>query len=105
MNTEENYLHKTWSDSIESISIDDVREAISEVQEIEGEHVAFWVGIFDEDEFILEADKDLNLTGVFGTELDEQIKFKAKSWEEVEELFTLFLDGEIEDVRTRLKTY
>ena len=103
MNTAENYLQRAWSDSIESISIDEVKKAISEVQEIDDEHGAFWVGIWDEEEYILEADKNLNLIGVFGTESGEQVKFKAKNWKEVEELFELFLDGQLETVKSRMQ--
>ena len=102
MKTAENYLQRAWSDSIDSISITDVQKAISEIREMDEEHGAFWVGICDEEEYILEADKNLNLIGVFGTESDEQFKFKAKSWEEVEELFNLFLDGRLEAVKSRM---
>ncbi|GAB3173535.1 hypothetical protein [Telluribacter humicola] len=92
-------LQRAWSDSIESISIEDVMEAISEIQEVDDEHGAFWVGIFEEDEYVLEVDKNLNLVGEFGSESDEQIEFKAESWEEVEKLYRLFLDGHIEAVK------
>lgn len=103
MNTEENYLQRAWSDIIESISIDDVKEAISEVQEVDDEQGAFWVGIFDEDEYVLEVDKNLNLIGEFGSDSDEQIEYTARSWEEVEELYTLFLAGQIEAVKKRME--
>lgn len=99
MNTEENYIQKAWGDSEDYITIDDVKVAIAEIQEMDDEHGAFWVGIFDEDEFVLEVDKGLNLIGAFDSDSEEQLNYKAKNWEEVESLYSLFLDGNLEAVK------
>ncbi len=104
MEFKETYLQRAWSDAVEGVSIDDVRDAIKEVQEIDGEHGFFWIGIVDEDEFILEVNKDLSLMAILDRESEEEIHAKAKDWVEVESLFTLFLDEHFDELKKKLNT-
>jgi uncharacterized radical SAM superfamily protein len=103
MDFKETYLQKAWSDSLEDVSLEDVRDAIKEVQEIDGEHAAFWVGIVDEDEFILEVNKDLSLMAILDRESEEEIHSKAKDWEDVENSFKLFLNEQFDELKKKLK--
>ena len=50
----ENYLQCAWSDATDNIGIDEVKNAITELQEIDDEHGAFWVYILQEEETLLE---------------------------------------------------
>jgi hypothetical protein len=102
MNFKETYLQKAWGDAIDEVTIEDVRDAIKEVQEIDGEQAAFWVGIVDEDEFILEVNKDLSLMAILDRESEEEIHSKAKDWAEVENLFTLFLNEQFDELKKKL---
>ncbi|GAB4020041.1 hypothetical protein [Spirosoma koreense] len=56
------YLEKAWGDSIEDATIDDVRVAIDEIQQMDEEHGAFWIGS-DDGENTLEVNKDLSFKG------------------------------------------
>ena len=82
------YLQKAWTDSIDDVSINDVRIAIAETQQMDEEHGAFWVGT-DEEEYILETDKNLDMIAVAN---GEATKYRAADWKEVEYLYQLLLN-------------
>ncbi|MES2061060.1 MAG: hypothetical protein V4456_04015 [Bacteroidota bacterium] len=82
------YLQKAWTDSIDDVSINDVRIAIAETQQMDEEHAAFWVGT-EEEEYILETDKNLDMIVVAN---GEATKYRAADWKEVEYLYQLLLD-------------
>lgn len=103
MEFKETYLQRAWSDSIESVTMDDVKLAIVEIQKQDAEHGTFWVGIVDDDEFILEVQKDLSLMGILDRESQEEFHSKAKDWKEVEGLFELFLGEKFEEVKKRMR--
>ncbi len=103
MDFKETYLQRAWSDSIDGVTIEDVRIAINEVQKMDDEHGAFWVGIVDEDEFILEVSKDLRLIAILDRESEEEIHFKAKDWAEVEGLYNLFLNEKFDELKAKMK--
>ena len=73
----ENYLQRAWSDVQENVAIDDIKDAIVEIQEMDDEHGVFWVSIGDEEEAILEVDKDINMIATIndGTENPISKKF------------------------------
>ena len=101
-NKYETYLQKAWGDSLENVSINDVRNAIYETQHMDDEHGAFWVGLFNSNENVLEVHKDLTIIGVFEDSPDEQIKRKGKSWEEIESLYCLLLEGHLNKLKQTL---
>jgi len=89
------FLEKAWGESLEEIYIADVRKAIMEVQYMDDEHGAFWVGW---DEYILESHKDLSAIAVF-EDTGTQIKVKAQDWIEIESLYQLLLNGKINELK------
>lgn len=82
------YLQKAWTDSIDDVNISHVRTAIAETQQMNEEHAAFWVGT-QEEEYILETDKSLDMMAVIN---GEPTKYRAADWNEVEFLYGLMLN-------------
>lgn len=101
-NSYETYLQTAWGDSLDNISINDVRDAISEVQNMDDEHGVFWVGLFNNDENVLEVHKDLTIIGVFEDAPDFEIISKGKNWAEIENLYLLLLNGRIDELKKYL---
>ena len=94
----ETYLQKAWGDTIDNVTIDDIKVAISETIEMDDEHSAFWVAIIEDEESILETHKDLIVIGSFPTKQEEEIKAKFNSWNEIEVLYHQFLATEYDSV-------
>ena len=95
------YLQRAWGDYIDNISIGDVKGVIQEIIHVDDEHGAFWVGIGDNEEYVLATHKDLVVIGVFEDSL--QIKKQFNNWSEIESLYKIFLDGDIDDVKAILQ--
>jgi len=96
------YLQKAWGDAIDNISLNDVKIAIQETIKMDDEHGAFWVGIGDDEAYILETHKDLLVIGIFND--GKKIKRQFRDWTEIESLYTLLLDGAFNEVELVLNT-
>ncbi|QNK78341.1 hypothetical protein H7F37_04440 [Winogradskyella sp. PAMC22761] len=105
MIVEENYIQKAGGDSADNVNLSDIRKAILELSKMDDEHGAFWVGIFgpEIDEVVLEVHKDLTLIGNFDGTAENEIKKVAKNWNEVESNFELLLNGNLTELKKRLK--
>jgi hypothetical protein len=96
------YLQKGWGDTLEDITMEDVRLAIAETMAMNEEHAAFWVGIIDGDEMVLETSKDLTVVGVFPSETEPEIEATFKSWTAIEKLYAIFLAQDFDKVKAML---
>jgi hypothetical protein len=99
----ENYLQRTWSDAIDNIGIDEVKNAITELQEMDDEHGSFWVSVFGENETVLEIDKNMRVVAIFNGDVENSVEKKLKTWEEVLSLYELLLKEDFESLITRMK--
>jgi hypothetical protein len=98
----EAYLGTAWGDSVDNPTIQDVRNAILETIKMDDEHGAFWVSNGDEEETVLETHKDLSVIGIFPGPSEQQIKSKVNNWNEVEELYEVFLSEDFDQVKASL---
>ena len=98
-----NYLQRAWSDAVDNIKIDEVKEAILETQTMDDEHGAFWVGVFDEEETVLETHKDMKLIAVFNGNDEGAITRQANNWNEVLFFYELLLRGDFDQLSTKMK--
>ena len=96
----ENYIQYAEGYNKDNIDFTDIEKAINEIQKTDDEHGTFWVTVIKEDENVIETDKNLNLALVFD---GNQIKYKAKDWSEVKELYKLLLDGNFNTIKQRIK--
>lgn len=87
----------------DDITISDINKALIDLTNMDDEHGGFWIGVYgaDTDEFVLELHKSLTLFGNFGEE--ENYKITLDKIEEAKEYFNLLLNGEIGELREKLK--
>lgn len=99
MNTDFSYLQTLSGYSVdENVSIADVIHAI-DIIAMDDEHGAFWVGMGGEEEYVLEAQKNLNVIAIFeGSECRKQFD----NWDEIKILYQHFLHRDIAKVKSLL---
>lgn len=90
------YLQKAWTDPIDNPSLSDVQMALTEVQKMDGEHGAFWMGT-DEEDIVLEVQRDMKMTLILSGEICRESK--CASWKQAEELYRRFVNGEYDKVK------
>lgn len=103
MENKETYLQKAWGDNLENVTIEDVQKAIAETKKMDDAHGAFWVGIVEETEVVLETHKDLTVIGSFVDDPDMGIRARFETWKEIEELYKIFLAEDFDGVKTILE--
>ncbi|WP_106794490.1 hypothetical protein [Aquimarina sp. Aq78] len=96
----ENYIQYAGGYQKDNIDLSDIKKAIKDVQQADDEHGAFWVSVIIENENVIETNKDLSLSIILD---EEQMKFQAANWTEVEELFILLLDEKFIDIKNKIK--
>ena len=99
----ETYLQTLCGDSTDNATLEDVRIAISKLKKMDDEHAAFWVGIENSGESILEIHKDLTIIALFEDDPKNEITKQGVDWKEVENLYRLFLNGDLSEVKALLK--
>ncbi len=97
----ENYIQYARGYQKDNIDLSDIKKAIKDVQQADDEHGAFWVSVIIENENVIETNKDLSLSIILD---EEQMKFQATNWTEIEELFILLLDEKFIDIKNKIKT-
>jgi hypothetical protein len=97
------YLQTLWGDSTDNATLEDVQIAISKLKKMDDEHAAFWVGIENGGESILEIHKDLTIIAMFEDDPKKEITKQGIDWKEIENLYRLFLNGELSEVKALLK--
>ena len=90
------YLQKAWTDPIANPTINDVQTAVAEIQQMDEEHGAFWVAT-DEEDIVLEIQKDLSITMVLCGEICRQSK--CANWKQAEELYQFLINGEYDKLK------
>ncbi|CAG5080942.1 hypothetical protein [Parvicella tangerina] len=103
MELEGSYIQYAAGYDKDNISKSDIEKALNDLTEMDDEHGAFWIGIYgaDTEEFVIEFHKSLTLFGNFGEE--ENYKIKLDEIESAKEFFFLLLNGEIDELREKLK--
>ena len=99
----ETYLQTLWGDSTDNATLEDVQIAMNKLKKMDDEHAAFWVGIENVGESILEIHKDLTIIAVFEDDPKNEITKQGIDWKEIENLYRLFLNGELSEVKALLK--
>lgn len=94
------YLQKAWTDSISNPTFSDIQTALSEVQHMDEEHGAFWVGT-DEEDIVLEIQKDMRLTLVLCGEICRETK--CANWNQAAELYQFLINGEYDKLKDRFE--
>jgi len=101
--TTESYIQYASGYSKENVTLQDIITALSDLERMDDEHDAFWVGVINNDENVLETHKDLIVIGIFEDEPATEIRGQVSSLSEAKELYELFLKGDFDTVRTRIR--
>ncbi|AZA89484.1 Uncharacterised protein [Chryseobacterium nakagawai] len=96
----ENYIQYAEGYQKDNIDEKDIVKAIKDIQLMDDEHGAFWVSVITNDENVIEVHKDLSLSVIFE---EKEIKYKAKDWKEVAELYKLLLLEKFDEIISRIK--
>lgn len=99
----ENYLQRAWSDVQENVAIEDIKDAIAEIQEMDDEHGVFWLSIGDDEENILEIDKEMKMIAIFSDDPEHPISKKFNTWEHALCAFEILLKGDLESLRIEME--
>ncbi|OUS19025.1 hypothetical protein A9Q93_02925 [Nonlabens dokdonensis] len=101
---EGSYIQYAGGYDKENIVESDFLKALKDLEQMDDEHGAFWIGVYgaETDEFVLELHKSLTLFGNFSE--NENYKIQLKSLEASKEYFNLLLSGMIEKLKEKLKT-
>ncbi|MGV0978444.1 hypothetical protein [Empedobacter falsenii] len=98
----ENYIQYLGGYNKDNITFSDIEKAIIAINETDDEHGIFWVSVISDDDFenVIETSKSLDLIITF----DEiGIKYKAKDWNEVKELYKLLLEEKFDLIKAQIK--
>ncbi len=82
------------------ITLDDIKKAILDVQNMDDEHGAFWVSVITDDENVIETNKDLQLSIIFD---GEEFKYKATDWNEVASFYNLLIGKRFDEIKEKIK--
>lgn len=96
------YLEMATGHTIEDATEQDVMNAIAALPQAEDEQEAVWVSVAEEEDTVLEVQKDLSVRGIFSDE-GEEIRARFSTLQEVEILYRLFLSREYERVQKILE--
>ncbi|WP_160139926.1 hypothetical protein [Chryseobacterium sp. c4a] len=96
----ENYIQYVSGYQKDNIDERDILKAISDIQLMDDEHGAFWISVITNDENVIEVNKDLSLSFIFE---EQETKYQAIDWKEVEELYKLLLLERFDEITSRLK--
>lgn len=95
-------IEKAWGDSVENVTMDDIKTAIKETIDMDDEHGAFWIK-HDDFENVLEVHKDLKLFYIYGDNPSDQLYVKLSSWDEIKKLYKYFLENNFEKIEREIK--
>lgn len=96
----ENYIQYANGYQKDNIDESDIIKAISDIQLVDEEHGAFWVSVINDDENVIEVNKDLSLFVIFE---EQEMKYQAKDWNEITELLKLLLVKKFDIISERVK--
>ncbi|PQA59709.1 hypothetical protein [Siphonobacter curvatus] len=84
------FLQTAWGDQADIISMDEINQAIAQLQDMDEEHGAFWVGD-DEEDYVLEIHRDLKVMVKFPEDPDEENWGQLSRWEDIRTLYAHLL--------------
>ncbi len=100
---QESYIQYLAGYSKDSVNMQDVKTALADLQDMDEEHGAFWVSVIKDDENVLEVNKNLSVVGVFEDDTNKQYIKQCIDFQEIEQLYSMLLNEEFDDLKRRLK--
>lgn len=95
-----NYIQYASGYQKDNIEESDIAKAIDDIKLTDDEHGAFWVSVINDDENVIEVNKDLSLSVIFE---GEETQYQAKDWNEVAKLYQLLLHEKFDEIASIVK--
>ena len=100
---QESYIQYLAGYSNDSVNMQDVKIAPADLQDMDDEHVAFRDPVLKDDENVLEVNNNLRAVGVFEDDTNKQYIKQCIDFQEIEQLYSMLLNEEFDDLKRRLK--
>lgn len=98
----DSYIQYAGGYNKEDVNSNDIAKALEDITKMDEEHGAFWISMLneEEEEMIIEINKDLNLSLIFG---EEEFQYQSQNFEETESILKLHIDKEFEKIKSITK--
>ncbi|WP_040280899.1 hypothetical protein [Psychroserpens damuponensis] len=97
----DSYIQYAGGYNKEHVNSSDITKALDDIKKMDEEHGAFWIAMLIEDEeFIIEVDKGLNLSFIFG---DEEFQYKSQDRNETKSILELHINKEFDNIKSIVK--
>ena len=94
----ESYIQYAGGYNKEDVNNSDIQKALSDLKVMDEEHGAFWISMLveNDEEFIIEVNKNLNLSLIYGE--NKENNYQAKNYEEARKILELHIKKEFEKI-------
>lgn len=98
----DSYIQYVGGYNKEDVNSYDIAKALEDIKKMDEEHGAFWISMLNEqdEEMIIEVNKDLNLSLIFG---EEEFQYQSQNFEETKTILELHINKEFEKIKSRAK--
>ncbi len=98
----DSYIQYAGGYNKEDVNSNDIVKALEDIKKMDEEHGAFWISILNEEdeEMVIEVNKDLNLSLIFG---EEEYQYQSQNFEEIKSILELHIDKEFEKIKSITK--
>lgn len=98
----DSYIQYATGYNKENVNYSDIEKALKDIKVMDEEHMAFWISMLvDDEEFIIEVNKDLNLTLIFGKE--REFLHQSQDNKEVKNILELHINKEYDKIMSMIK--
>tara|TARA_R110002049_G_C9035365_1_gene552336 strand:- start:60 stop:842 length:783 start_codon:yes stop_codon:yes gene_type:complete len=94
----DSYIQYAAGYNKEDVTIKDIDKAIKDVQKMDNEHGAFWISMLEEndEEYVIEVDKGLNVSVMFGEKLN--IQYNSQDWHEIKNILKMHIEKDFDKI-------
>jgi hypothetical protein len=99
----ESYIQYAGGYNKEDVNNSDIQKALNDLKVMDEEHGAFWISMLveNDEEFIIEVNKNLKLSLIFGE--NKENYYQAKNYEEVKNILELHIKKDFEKINEIVK--
>lgn len=99
----ESYIQYAGGYNKENVNQSDIQKALNDLKIMDEEHGAFWISMLveNDEEFIIEVNKNLNLSLIYGE--NKENHYQAENYSEVKNILELHIKKEFEKINEILK--
>lgn len=98
----DSYIQYAGGYNKEDVNSNDITKALEDIKKMDQEHGAFWISMLNEEdeEMVIEVNKDLNLSLIFG---EEEFQYQSQNFEEIKSILELHINKEFDKIKAITK--